>query len=78
MLWSEKNAEAAKQEGWALIDTIDVGSSQVYLRVYSLIDQRHAAATASLVANARRGSRLHVEALRAISQSRVAQKGKRK
>ena len=78
MLWTATNAATAKLEGWELRETIDNGSSAVYLRVYSLVDQKHVNASALVLERARGGSRLHVEALRAISQSRIQPKRKRK
>lgn len=68
MAWTPENATAAKAEGWELRDTIDNGTKRVYLRAYLLTGQHHERATAHIVNAARRGSGLHIEALRAISQ----------
>lgn len=67
MAWTPENAAAAAAENWELRDTIDNGTKRVYLRAYQVSGLNHDRATAHIVNLARRGSHLHIEALRAIA-----------
>jgi hypothetical protein len=73
MSWTSEQQAAAQAEGWALHYTIDNGASKPYLRVYGLRSSNHEAAR-FVHNNASRGSKLHIEALRAILQSQATRK----
>ena len=77
---TEAEASQARREGWRLADTIDLGSSHVYLLITptdSRFKNSHSA-VAFVVDQARRGSTLHRDALQimAVSRLRPSRKGK--
>ncbi len=80
MTWTEQQAQQAKTEGWRLADTIDNGTSQVYLMFATTSGnfKDDIAAGLYVVRRARENSSFHQAALRAVMQSRMNTKGRRK
>lgn len=72
MDWTEKNDQLARAEGWFLGWTVDNGETVAHLRVFSALDQQHAQRMRWVVERARRGSALHLEAVRSMTTSRTS------
>lgn len=71
--WTDVAQFQARTEGWHLADTIDNGEVHVYLRI-SPVDARFKntyEAAAHVVEQARRGGKLHQQALQVSTMSRV-------
>ena len=76
MLWTPEQQQAARAEGWELIDTVDNGTTWPKLRVYGT-KCKNQVALEHVMKRARGNSQLHVEALRAIVQSGVKPRSKK-
>ena len=82
MTWTPQQAEQAQAEGWRLADTIDNGTSHVYLTFARAASgtgfKNDHAAGLYVVRRARENSSFHQAALRAVMQSRMNIKPKRR
>jgi hypothetical protein len=74
--WTEDHARAAREDGWQLRYTWDVGKPLPYLAVYpygpKLSDPYRA--TQHVIAGAQLGQKTHLHALQCIAHSRVRKK----
>ena len=79
--WTEVEANQAQREGWRLADTIDNGTSYVYLLITPADARFKNSQTAAsfVIDQARRGSGFHREALQLmiVSRLRPTRKGER-
>jgi hypothetical protein len=73
-IWSEEDERAAVEEGWFMALTIDSGRPGSYYGIYPCHPKfRDPHTTARhVIAEAQRGSKLHVRALQVIANTRRA------
>lgn len=77
MNWTHEQAAAALQEGWGVFDVVEHDdATKLTAQVLQLNDRfpSHRAAQRFVVENARLGSKLHVQALRAVVASHAPRK----
>jgi hypothetical protein len=75
-LWSPSQQAEARQDGWELVDTIDNGNTKPRLRLFASVpNHTNQGALMHVLNQAKTGSALHIQALRAMAASAAFTKG---
>jgi hypothetical protein len=75
-LWTAGQQAAARRDGWELIDTVDNGTTKPRLRLFAAVpNHTNQGALMHVLNQAKTGSSLHIQALRAMTASMASTKG---